>query len=244
MASTSDLDSAAGIGRGWSALVATSTALLLVALAIVPFLSPAWVRWEQDRTDVASLTGFGPAELDTIDGGLLGALALWQGDFRVALDGRPVLNDREVAHLVDVRAVLWGGFALAAAGAALIAAVFARAGTPGRRAATWRAIVGGARATTIGVFVIGAFAVLAFPVFFETFHRLFFGEGTYLFDPRTERLVQLFPTQFWSDTTIAIGGVVLGLSIVIGWLASRRASGTSAAATSRMVGWAGGRASR
>ncbi len=237
MASTSDLDSSAGIGRGWSTLVAASTALLLVALAIVPFLSPAWVRFEQDRSDVGALTGFTAAELDAIDGGLLGSLALWQGDFRVALDGRPVLNDREVGHLLDVRAVLWGGFALAAAGAALIAALFARTRPAGRRAAVWRAVAGGARATIVGVVAIGAFAVLAFPVFFETFHRLFFSEGTYLFDPRTERLVQLFPTQFWSDTTIAIGSAILGLSIVVGWFASRRARLFGAPAAAPAAGW-------
>jgi len=243
MAATSALDTSPGIGRGASLLVAASTVLIVLALAIVPFLSPAWVRFEQDRTDVGSLTGFNAAQLDVVTAGLLGDLALWQGDFTVTLAGQPVLNDREVAHLVDVRAVLWGGFALAATAAAVVAVLFGRAGTPGRRASIWRAVSGGARATTIGVLVIGAFAVLAFPVFFETFHRLFFSEGTYLFDPETERLVQLFPTQFWSDTTIAIGGLILGLSIVVGLLASRRArGGVGSAAPPRTAGWTVGRA--
>ena len=243
MAATSTLDPGRGIGRAVATLVAISTALVLVALAIVPFLSPAWVRFEQDRTSVPALTGFSAHELDVVAGGLLGDLALWQGDFRVTLDGRQILNDREVGHLLDVRAVLWGGFALAAAAAALIGIVLARAGSPGRRAAAWRAVASGARATIIGVLVIGAFAVLAFPVFFETFHRLFFSEGTYLFDPETERLVQLFPTQFWSDTTIAIGSAVLGLSVVVGWLAARRARVVGAAVEPLAAGWDAGRPS-
>ncbi|NJD28514.1 MAG: DUF1461 domain-containing protein [Chloroflexi bacterium] len=242
MAARSGFESGRAIGRPVGALVAASTALILVALAIVPFLSPAWVRFEQDRTDVGSLTGFSAAELDIVAGGLLGDLALWQGDFRVTLDGQPVLNDREVSHMLDVRAVLWGGFALAALGAALTLIVLTLNRAPHRRAAVWRAVAAGARATTIGVLVIGAFAVLAFPVFFETFHRLFFSEGTYLFDPATERLVQLFPTQFWSDTTIAIGGLVLILSIVVGWLAARRARTVIAAAEPRAPGWGTGRA--
>jgi integral membrane protein (TIGR01906 family) len=241
MAPTPDLASATRIGRGPSFLVAAATALVLVALSIVPFLAPAWVRFEQDRSGVAALTGFGGGQLDTIDGQLLGALALWQGDFHVLVDGAPVLNDREVQHLLDVRAVMWGGFALAAALAAVAAVVFARARSATRRASAWRAVAGGARATTIGVLAIGAFAVLAFPVFFETFHRLFFSEGTYLFDPRTERLVQLFPTQFWSDTTIAIGSLVLVLSVVVGLVGTRRARGVAARGSDVRPGWSSGR---
>jgi len=237
MAPTPDLASVTRIGRGWSFLIAAASALVLVALAIVPFLAPAWVRFEQDRSGVAGLTGFSGGQLDTIDGQLLGALGLWQGDFRVTLDGAPVLNDREVQHLLDVRAVLWGGFALAVALGAVAAVGFARARSVPRRAAAWRAVASGARATTIGVLVIGAFAVLAFPIFFETFHRLFFSEGTYLFDPRTERLVQLFPTQFWSDTTIAIGGLVLLLSVVAAWVAGRRASRVAEVGSEARAGW-------
>jgi len=97
-------------------------------------------------------------------------------------------------------------------------------------------VAGGAEAAVIPL-AIGAFAILAFPVFFELFHRLFFSAGTYLFDPTTERLVQLFPTQFWSDTTIAIGGVVLGLSIVVALLAGRRARRAAADGEVSDRGW-------
>jgi integral membrane protein (TIGR01906 family) len=224
-------------GRVVRVLVGAATALSLVALSIVPFLNPAWVRFEQDRTGVSALTGFTASELDVVAGALIGDLALWQGDFRIALDGQPVLNEREVGHMRDVRSVLWGGFALTALGAVLTAIAFARARSSQGRAAAWRAVAGGAWATVVGVLAIGAFAILAFPVFFELFHRLFFSAGTYLFDPTTERLVQLFPTQFWSDTTIAIGGVVLGLSIVVALLAGRRARRASADGEVSDRGW-------
>jgi len=237
MVDTAASERPSGLGGAWRVPVAASTALLLVALSIVPFLNPAWVRFEQDRTSVGALTGFTAAELDVVAAGLLGDLALWQGDFRVGVDGQPVLNEREVAHLRDVRGVLWGGFALAGAGALLIGIAFARSRGSQARASAWGAVAGGARATLVGVVAIGAFAALAFPVFFELFHRLFFSDGTYVFDPETERLVQLFPTQFWSDTTIAIGSVVLGLSIVTAWLAGRRARHAAADGAVSARGW-------
>ncbi len=222
------LDSNGGFGRARTSLLAVATVLVLVGISLLPFLTPAYVRLEQDRTGVPGLTGFDATELDRVAGVLLGDLVLWRGDFRVEVDGAPVLNEREVAHMRDVRGVLWGGLAVATLGAALVAVSLVSARAALRRAAVWRAVAIGARATTAGVLLAGALAVLAFPVFFELFHRLFFRGGTYTFDPGTERLVQLFPTAFWSETTIAIGAVVLGLSIVVGLIAGRRARSAGA----------------
>ncbi|HEX7613624.1 MAG TPA: DUF1461 domain-containing protein, partial [Candidatus Limnocylindrales bacterium] len=51
---------------------------------------------------------------------------------------------------------------------------------------------------------------------FQLFHEIFFAPGTYLFNTTSEKLVQLFPDQFWSETSIALAGVVLLLAIVVG----------------------------
>ncbi len=73
---------------------------------------------------------------------------------------------------------------------------------------------------------MGTVAVgIAFAVFFDRaftlFHQLFFAEGTWTFDPATDRLVQLFPYQFWTETTIAIAVVGLGLTAAVWAVASR-----------------------
>jgi uncharacterized membrane protein len=66
---------------------------------------------------------------------------------------------------------------------------------------------------------------VAFDLAFEVFHRLFFAGGTYGFDPRTDRLVQLFPDQFWYETSIALGIVILVLALGLRLVAVRRAAG-------------------
>jgi uncharacterized membrane protein len=73
--------------------------------------------------------------------------------------------------------------------------------------------------------------VLYFDAAFEAFHEAFFPPGSFLFDPRTDRLVQLFPDQFWSETTVAVGVtiIVLGLLLRIG--AGRRAAAVNGPAS-------------
>jgi integral membrane protein (TIGR01906 family) len=182
---------------------------------------PAYIRLEQDRVGVAELTGYTPPELDTIAGALVGDLVLWRGDFDVAVDGVPVLDDRERAHMRDVRGVFAGFFLLGAIGAIGLVLVARRATGTEARAAMWRAVSGGARGLAIALAVVGAFVILAFDAAFEVFHRLFFSSGSYTFDPATDRLVQLFPQGFWSETAAAVGIVALVVAGLTMWRARR-----------------------
>jgi len=210
-------------GRLGAWLIATATALVLLGGSILPFLAPAYVRLEQERSGV-QIGGYTAADMDRIASSLLGDLFLWQGDFAVSTgSGAPVLNDRERAHMRDVRGVFAGFELLVLASVVVLAVAFKRPRDAEARAATWRAVGNGARGLIVGLVVVGAFAVLAFDAAFEVFHRLFFSAGTYTFDPRTDHLVQLFPDQFWSDTTLAIGIVALAAAILTAWQARRRA---------------------
>jgi integral membrane protein (TIGR01906 family) len=212
------------IAGSW--LIGAATAFVLLGASIAPFLAPPAVRFEQDRTGVAGLTGFGAGQLDTITAALLGDLVLWRGDFDVAVDGTPALGDAERSHMRDVRGVFTGFWALVAAGVVilLVAARRTRAGEAragDSRAAAWRAVRRGAVTLAVVVVAAGVFAVVAFDAAFELFHRLLFS-GNYTFDPATDRLVQLFPEPFWSDIAIAVGAVVVALSLGTAWLAGRR----------------------
>jgi integral membrane protein (TIGR01906 family) len=201
-----------------TALVAGATAVVLVALAVVPFLNPAWVAFEQQRAEAAAWTGFTPAELRTATDAILADLVLGPPDFDAEVRGAPVLTERERGHMRDVRGV-FGGLAVVALVAAL-GIVLAWRISRGARA-FWRGVRAGAAALAVGVLAIGIVGLVAFDLAFELFHRLLFA-GNYTFDPATERLVQLFPQRFWFDTSIAVGIVVLVLSGTAAWLATRR----------------------
>jgi len=90
------------------------------------------------------------------------------------------------------------------------------------RVRTWRAVRRGAIGLIIGTVVLGVVGLVAFDQLFELFHRTFFPSGSYLFDPATDRLVQLFPFQFWEETAMAVGAVIIVLSLLTAWVAGRR----------------------
>lgn len=192
--------------------VALATVLVLVGIAIVAFLNPVWVGLEQGRADAAAWTGWPAARVTEVTGAVLHDLVIGPPEFAVAVDGAPVLDERERGHMRDVRGVLLGFGVAALVAAGLLVAARLRS-----RGATWfwRSVAVGALALAGGVVLVGGVFALAFDAAFDVFHRLFFAGGSYSFDPRTERLVQLFPERFWYETTIALGVVILVLAVLV-----------------------------
>jgi integral membrane protein (TIGR01906 family) len=82
----------------------------------------------------------------------------------------------------------------------------------------------GAAGLAVGAAVVGGAFLLFFDAAFTLFHQLFFSAGTWTFDPATDRLVQLFPYQFWTETSVAIAAVGLALTIAA-WAIARRLAG-------------------
>ena len=202
---------------------AIATAVVIAAIAIVPFLTPAWVAFEQGRSGAAQLTGFTTDELRTATDAILADLVLGPPAFDVEIDGAPVLIERERAHMSDVRGVFAGFGLLAIVATLALVALYAGARRLGHPERAWAAIRNGARGLAVGVVIAAVIAFFAFDALFEVFHRLFFAGGSYTFDPTSERLVQLFPFTFWSETTMAVGAVIVVLSLVVATLAGRRA---------------------
>ena len=201
--------------------IGLATALAILALTIPFFLNPAWVGFEQGRAQATAWTGFSQTDLTTATNAILADLVVGPPDFAVTVDGAPVLDERERSHMRDVRGVFIGFFALALVAAVSAAVIVARRRGEDR-VASWRAIQGGALGL-IAALVVGAFiSFFAFDALFETFHRIFFAGGSYDFDPSTDRLVQLFPFQFWQETAIAVGAVSIVIALVVALVAARR----------------------
>jgi integral membrane protein (TIGR01906 family) len=205
--------------RAGAELVALAMPVVIVAVMVALFFNPAYVALEQDRAQADAWTGFTRNEVHAVTNSVLGQIYFGPPAFDQALGGKPVFDERERAHLADVRTVLLGfGLLTLIAGA-----ILAVAGAASRGAGWyWRAVRRGSVALALLIVAGGILFYAAFDAMFDLFHRVFFASGSYTFDPSTERLVQLFPDKFWTDTSIALAVVGFALCLLVRRLAGRR----------------------
>jgi integral membrane protein (TIGR01906 family) len=208
------------VGRAGSVLVGLATAIVIVTAAVLPFLTPQWVAFEQGRANAAAWTGYTIDELNTATGAILSDLVLGPADFDVAVRGEPVLDSREQGHMRDVRTVFVGLWALAAISVVILLLAIRRSD----RAGTWSAVRRGSIGLVGLVLLLGIGSFVAFDAMFELFHRIFFPAGSYTFDPASERLVQLFPFQFWEETAFVVGVLIAAIALLVALVVGRRRS--------------------
>ena len=147
-----------------------------------------------------------------------------------------VFNQREIAHMYDVKRLVRGTYWVALGSALWILSTLAIVLATDR--GTWptrtiRLAIWGGAVTLIAVFLVGLAAVASFEQLFLLFHRLSFANDLWILDPRTDYLLILFPGGFWFDATMRVAltsvlGAVLLLSAGVAslgyrnWSANRR----------------------
>lgn len=198
-----------------------ATILAIVALAVLPLLTPWFTHAALDSTNAAAHLGVAPDVAARLSDRSIEELVAGPGDFAFAgPDGRPFYDEAERGHLRDARVLLWlclgaGGISLAF----LVVAILRAAGT--RRRALWDVVGRAGLCTALAVVVIGVISLVAFDQVFTLFHQVFFPAGNWAFDPSTQRLVQLYPFAFWQVASGAFGALVLGVGLAA-WLLGRR----------------------
>jgi integral membrane protein (TIGR01906 family) len=203
-------------------LTVGGTIVAILAVALLPLLTPLVMHPVLDAAQSAAWLGSDLQTAHALSDRTVDELLFGPGTFAFQLPAGVAFYDAaEIAHLGDARTLLWlllgaGTLAILALAVALV-----RSDRPDRIA---HAIGLGGAVTSIGVVVIGVVGLIAFEPLFELFHRVFFPGGNWAFDPRTERLVQLYPYAFWQ--LIAAGlGIVAALLGVVTWAVARWMAG-------------------
>lgn len=131
----------------------------------------------------------------------------------------PLLSQADILHMKDVKGLVWLDYRLLMAAAIYSAAYSVSTLIWNRRKGRHDLASGMTRggAATVGLLVfLGVFAVTSFDWFFTTFHEVFFPQGNWQFPPG-DHMITLFPDGFWSDVTLLVGLVTLGLGVAV-WL--------------------------
>ena len=142
--------------------------------------------------------------------------------------GSPLFTDAEVSHMADVKTVILIAYAAGIVLLAFFVVVFFVLRK--RRGAFGRGLFAGAIVTFVLVVGLAVFAVMGWEQFFTDFHRLFFANGTWTFQ-LSDTLIRLFPAQFWMDSAIVIGVLVLVVSsllIIFAWPTKKKAEAADA----------------
>ena len=211
-------------GFGWF-VVSVATALTLLALALLPLLTPLFIHPALDASGSASLLGLSSDQVHRLSDQSVSELVIGPGTFAFAApDGTPFYQPDEAAHLRDARVLLYLFLAAAAISAVLVGGAF----VAGRdRIAAWRAVRRGAAGLGVGVVVLGVIGSFAFEPAFELFHEIFFPGGNWAFGP-TSRMIRLYPETFWEIASASLGAIAVALAAATWWTARRHERGALA----------------
>lgn len=211
-------------------LVVVLLPVLLILLSVRVVMSEAYLRLEYQRPGFPEdLYGFSLD--DRLHYGAYGIRYLvdnrdisYLGDLEI--DGQTAFNADELQHMEDVQVVTRNAFyslflvGSIWAGSLILILRERTAHQRARRALRWGGFL------TVGLIVLAsALVLIAWGFFFDSFHGVFFEDGTWQFS-RSDTLIRLYPEQFWFDTSIAIGVLsVVGALFAIGisWYLERRA---------------------
>lgn len=172
-------------------LLAAAAAALAIGATTAIFLTPPVVHLLLSVSDAHTVLGVEPRVAEALSDALVGDL-LTDGAFDAQLGGEPLLSPGERSHLDDV-----GGLLRAVLGAGLGGLLVLALARVRRRAWLRVAIRDGAALIVGGALAAAAAFTLAFDATFAFFHGLFFAAGTWTFNPEIDRLVQLYPLNFW-----------------------------------------------
>jgi len=212
--------------------ISLSVPLLLVAVSVRLAMTTQWLMFEYTRPGF-SVDAYGMTVQDRLVYGPKGVEYLLNAEeiemlSRINLPGRlcyppamlpcRMFNELELRHMEDVKRVA-NGFFLVAWGVGLGAGISGLWLWRREKHGLWRAIWRG------GVWTLGSMAALAFAALvawdalFDTFHALFFADGTWQFY-YSDSLIRLYPEQFWFETALLVSGLTaLGalICVLVGW---------------------------
>jgi integral membrane protein (TIGR01906 family) len=197
-------------------LVPLATVLAIMALAILPLLTP-WFTHRAIQAAGADTILVTPDQVYEMSDRTIAEMLVGPGTFAF-LD---FYDESEAAHLRDARLLLYLLLGAGLVSAIAIAVTLARGLD---RRPIWRGIGRGGAIVVTGVIILAIGGLLAFGPLFELFHRVFFPGGNYAFDPRTQRLVQLYPFAFWQIAAAAYGGLAFTFGSVT-WVVGRWKAG-------------------
>ncbi len=121
---------------------------------------------------------------------------------------RDLFNAREVAHMRDVKHLIWGVYAVLGASLLvmlLYATMSVKGAGGGSKRELARATLWGSGLTLLFLLVVGGASLINFNAVFLVFHQISFANDFWQLDCPPDMLICMFPEGFWADATLMVG---------------------------------------
>lgn len=157
--------------------------------------------------DVAATTGLDDAQLQRIADAFVAYFQAPPGQIQMQVTAfghaRPLFNDRELAHMEDVQALIQFFLRMQLIAAAVVAVrlvfVVAFDRAPGPLARDMLLSTG---LILVLVILVAVLSWIDFDALWTRFHQIAFRNDLWLLDPTQDYLIMLFPEPFWLAATI------------------------------------------
>lgn len=197
--------------------------LLITSVEAVAYWTPGYYEKEYAKYNVTEAVHMEMDDLLAVTHEMMAYLRGDRADLHVPtiVDGQPreFFNEREIAHMEDVRGLFLAAITIRrlcligiAAGIILLVAL---------KADLRRVLPKDICAGTLLFFsILSALALIIstnFTKYFIIFHEIFFNNDLWILDPSTDLLINIVPEPFFVDTAARIG-VTYGMSVAIVFL--------------------------
>ncbi|MBA7701442.1 hypothetical protein ES703_110180 [subsurface metagenome] len=212
-----------GIAAKW--LFMLCLPILLLTASIGWAVNSLWLyEYGFQKYSVSQTTGLTEVELEKAATGLI---SYFNSDeehisLTVVKNGEPfvLFNQREVAHLRDVKGLIWLDYWVLL-GTLIFTLAYAGVSRLWRK--DWRrlaqGVVGGSGITLVLMLALGLGTMLGFDQLFLKFHLISFTNKLWQLDPAKDYLIMLFPQGFFYDAALFCALATAGLAIILGGVA-------------------------
>ena len=191
----------------------------VASLALMPALLLTCVQWRVSSMDYFREEYAKYDVLERVDMEMMAYLYDKREELQVTVpiggEELPFFSEKEIRHMVDVKNLFSAGLDIrnGCVVFTLAAAIVMFAKKKGRT--FLRTLQAG-----IGVFfgacgLLVALMLTNFNKYFIQFHLIFFDNDDWILDERVDRLINIVPEGFFSDTAFWIGGVFLGVCLLL-----------------------------
>lgn len=218
-------------GSGIIAGLCIILVLLITSFEIVTYSSIRFYKYEYQKHNVLQAVNMEMDDILEVTNQMMAYLCGNREDLVVNTvvggEEREFFNDQEKSHMADVRNLFLDGLLLRKI--ALASAAFFIVLVILLKKKKWKYVLAKAfQISTIVFFVIsfilGMFIAMDFNNTFVIFHKIFFTNDLWLFDPSTSLMINMLPEGFFFDTVTAIGIVFfsfLFLLLIVSFILGR-----------------------